>query len=131
VARVARAAGDGARWQAPLGALRGIRALSNPPVSRRFDAVVTPALALTPRPVGWYFAEDAERNFAQRCSTRRSRPSPYVSGLPAITLPVAETVDGLPMGICRWASRRRARTAGHRCAARTSPHWQRRHPPQC
>ncbi|MET3768513.1 hypothetical protein ABIB15_001195 [Marisediminicola sp. UYEF4] len=30
------------------------------------DAVLTPALALTPRPVGWYDSEDPERNFAQQ-----------------------------------------------------------------
>ena len=34
--------------------------------SRPYDAVLTPSLALTPRPLGWYDAEDGERNFAQQ-----------------------------------------------------------------
>lgn len=57
-----------------------------------FDAVLTPALALPPQPVGWFDGEDAERNFSQQV-----RYAPYssfvnVAGLPALVLPV--TVDG-------------------------------------
>lgn len=65
----------------------------------RFDAVLTPALALTPRPVGWYDAEDPERNFAQQCQYTPFTSLVNVSGLPAITLPVAQTADGIPMGV--------------------------------
>jgi len=65
----------------------------------RFDAVLTPALALTPRPVGWYDAEDGERNFAQQVQYTPFTSMVNVSGLPAITLPVAQTSDGLPMGV--------------------------------
>lgn len=65
----------------------------------RVDAMLTPATALTPRPLGWYDAEDGERNFAQQV-----RYTPYtsmvnVSGLPAIVLPVNVTAEGLPMGV--------------------------------
>ncbi|HEU4758173.1 MAG TPA: amidase [Agromyces sp.] len=64
-----------------------------------YDAVLTPALALTPRPVGWYDAEDGEENFAQQV-----RFTPYtsfvnVAGLPALVLPVHDTVEGLPIGV--------------------------------
>jgi amidase len=64
-----------------------------------FDAVMTPALALEPRPVGWYDAEDGEENFAQQV-----RFTPYtsfvnVAGLPALTLPVHDTEAGVPMGV--------------------------------
>ncbi|GAA1059607.1 amidase [Agromyces bracchium] len=64
-----------------------------------FDAVLPPALAMTPRPVGWYDADDAEENFAQQV-----RFTPYtsfvnVAGLPALTLPVHDTEAGLPMGV--------------------------------
>jgi amidase len=64
-----------------------------------YDAVLTPALALTPRPVGWYDAEDGEENFAQQV-----RFTPYtsfvnVAGLPALVLPVQDTAEGLPMGV--------------------------------
>ncbi len=64
-----------------------------------FDAVLTPALAQTPRPVGWFDAEDAERNFAQQV-----RYAPYssfvnVAGLPALTVPVTTDAGGHPVSI--------------------------------
>jgi amidase len=65
----------------------------------RFDAVLTPALALPPRPVGWYDAVDAERNFAQQVQYTPFTSMVNVCGLPAITLPVAQTIEGLPMGV--------------------------------
>lgn len=65
----------------------------------RFDAVLTPALALTPRPVGWYDAHDGEANFAQQVQYTPFTSMVNVSGLPAITLPVAQTSTGLPMGV--------------------------------
>ncbi|WP_433862500.1 amidase family protein [Streptomyces sp. L7] len=64
-----------------------------------FDAVLTPALALTPRPIGWYDQEDGERNFAQQVLYTPFTSMLNVTGLPAITLPVAQTADGLPMGV--------------------------------
>lgn len=71
-------------------------------VIRRFasyDAVLTPALALTPRPVGWYDPADGERNFAQQVQFTPFTSFVNVSGLPAITVPVAETAGGVPMGV--------------------------------
>lgn len=71
-------------------------------VIRRFasyDAVLTPALALTPRPVGWYDAEDGERNFAQQVQFTPFTSFVNVSGLPAITVPVTETESGVPLGV--------------------------------
>ncbi|WP_223694792.1 amidase [Leifsonia poae] len=64
-----------------------------------FDAVLTPALALTPRPVGWFDQEDGERNFEQQVQYTPFTSMLNVSGLPAIVLPVAQTMDGLPMGV--------------------------------
>ncbi|WP_291044825.1 amidase [Herbiconiux sp.] len=64
----------------------------------RFDAVLTPTLALTPRPVGWYDREDGEQNFVQQVLYSPFTSFVNVSGLPAITLPVHRTADGLPMG---------------------------------
>lgn len=64
-----------------------------------FDAVLTPAMAMTPRPVGWYDQEDGERNFAQQVQYTPFTSMLNVSGLPAIVLPVAQTADGLPMGV--------------------------------
>ncbi|QPZ37273.1 amidase [Paramicrobacterium chengjingii] len=65
----------------------------------RFDAVMTPTLALTPRPLGWFDAHDPEHNFRQQCEYEPFTSFVNVAGLPAITLPVGETPDGLPMGV--------------------------------
>ncbi len=64
-----------------------------------FDAVLTPALALTPPPVGWYDQQDGERNFAQQVQFTPFTSFVNVAGLPAITVPVEETADGVPMGV--------------------------------
>jgi amidase len=70
-----------------------------------YDAVVTPALALTPRPIGWYDAENPERNFEQQCQYTPFTSMLNVAGLPAITVPThwteptAEAPAGLPMGV--------------------------------
>ncbi|WP_285101892.1 amidase [Promicromonospora sp. MEB111] len=70
-----------------------------------YDAVVTPALALTPRPIGWYDAEDPERNFEQQCLYTPFTSMLNVAGLPAITVPThwtkptTEAPAGLPMGV--------------------------------
>ncbi len=64
-----------------------------------YDAVLTPALAQTPRPIGWYDGEDPERNFAQQVQYTPFTSFVNVSGLPAITLPVSATAEGLPMGV--------------------------------
>lgn len=64
-----------------------------------FDAVLTPALAMTPRPIGWYDREDGERNFAQQVQYTPFTSMVNVTGLPALVLPIAQTSDGLPMGV--------------------------------
>jgi amidase len=64
-----------------------------------FDAVLTPALAQTPRPIGWYSSDDPELNFAQQVQYTPFTSFANVTGLPAITLPITHTTDGLPMGV--------------------------------
>jgi amidase len=88
-------------------------------------------MTMTPRPVGWYDAEDPERNFEQQV-----RYTPYtsfvnVSGLPAIALPLSVTADGLPMGIQligRPGGEAVLLSIGAQLERRAR--WQRRHPPQ-
>lgn len=97
----------------------------------RFDAVLTPALALTPRPVGWFDAEDPEHNFAQQVQYTPWTSLANVTGLPAISLPVAMTDDGLPMGvqlIGRPGGEHVLLAIGAQLERRL--HWQARHPPQ-
>ena len=96
-----------------------------------FDAVLTPSLAMTPRPVGWYDAEDAERNFEQQVQYTPYTSFVNVAGLPAITLPVYETPDGIPMGvqlIGRPGGEHVLLSIGAQLERRLR--WQRRHPPQ-
>lgn len=97
----------------------------------RFDVVMTPALAMTPRPLGWYDAEDPERNFAQQCQYTPWTSFANVAGLPAITLPVHVTGDGLPMGvqlIGRPGAEHTLLAIGAQLERRFA--WQKRHPDQ-
>ena len=64
-----------------------------------YDAVLTPAMAMTPRPLGWFIAADAFENFAKQVQYTPWTSFANVSGLPAISLPVHETAEGLPMGV--------------------------------
>ena len=94
-----------------------------------FDAVLTPALAMTPRPVGWFDTTDVERNFEQQCQYTPWTSFVNVAGLPAITLPVAESDDGLPMGvqlIGRPGGEHTLFAIGAQLERRLL--WQRRHP---
>ena len=95
-----------------------------------YDAVLMPALALTPRPVGWYDADDGEHNFAQQVLYTPFTSFVNVSGLPAIALPVFETEDGLPMGVQlvgRPGGEHVLLAIGAQLERRLL--WQRRHPP--
>ncbi|MGO1318616.1 MAG: amidase [Galactobacter sp.] len=65
----------------------------------RYDILLTPAMAQTPRPIGYYFHGDAENDYELQC-----RYTPYtsmvnVSGLPSITVPVLWTPDGYSMSV--------------------------------
>ena len=101
----------------------------------RFDAVLTPTLAMTPRPLGWY-GDDPEEDFRRQCAYSPWTSMANVSGLPAITLPVGVTEDGhpdgagLPMGvqlIGRPGGERVLLAIGAQLERRLR--WQRRHPP--
>lgn len=73
-----------------------------------YDMILTPALGMTPRPVGWYVdGHDPETDpdaIGAEDYDRQCRYSPFTSmvnvcGLPAIALPTLTTGEGLPMGI--------------------------------
>ncbi|TXK17235.1 amidase [Homoserinibacter sp. GY 40078] len=119
----ARTLGEALAWLA--GYERRIVALLAP-----FDAVLMPSLALTPRPIGWYDSEDGERNFAQQVEYTPFTSFANVAGLPAITLPVHTTPDGLPMGVQlvgRPGGERTLLALGAQLERRLR--WHRRHPP--
>lgn len=95
-----------------------------------YDAVLTPSLAQTPRPIGWYSSDDPELNFAQQCQYTPFTSFANVTGLPAITLPVASTDEGIPMGVQlvgRPGGEATLLAIGAQLERRIG--WQRRHPP--
>jgi amidase len=97
----------------------------------RFDAVLTPTLAMTPRPIGWYDPEDAMRNFGQQVQYTPFTSFVNVTGLPAITLPVHVAASGVPMGvqlIGRPGGEDVLLAIGAQLERRLS--WELRHPPQ-
>ncbi|SJN28522.1 Aspartyl-tRNA(Asn) amidotransferase subunit A amidotransferase subunit A [Microbacterium esteraromaticum] len=64
-----------------------------------FDAVLTPALALPPRPIGWFDQADAARNFSQQVQYAPYSSFVNVAGLPAIVLPVTTDDAGHPVSV--------------------------------
>ena len=70
-----------------------------------YDLILTPLLAMTPRPTGWFDAADGERNFMQQCQFTPFTSYVNVAGLPALSMPVgmSEGVSGsespLPIGV--------------------------------
>jgi amidase len=114
------------------GTLAGLTAFERSVIEQfsAFDVVLTPTLALPPRPIGWYDADDAERNFEQQCLFAPFTSFVNVAGLPAISLPVHEA-GGLPVGvqlIGRPGREDVLLAIGAQLERRL--HWQRRHPPQ-
>jgi amidase len=64
-----------------------------------YDLVLTPALAQTPRPLGWYTMVDPEVDYMRQCQYSPYSSMVNVCGLPAVAVPVHTTAAGLSMGI--------------------------------
>lgn len=63
-----------------------------------FDAILTPALAMDPQPIGWFTdGTDPEQNFERQCRYAPHTSFVNVAGLPAVTVPVA--TEGRPMSV--------------------------------
>jgi amidase len=65
------------------------------------DAVLTPTLAMLPRPVGWFVGDDGD---PAADFERQKAFTPYTSiynttGQPAISLPLYTSAEGLPIGM--------------------------------
>ncbi len=70
-----------------------------------YDIILTPSLAMTPRPWDWFDEGDGEQNFIQQCQFTPFTSYLNVAGLPAISMPVAmsrptgSAEAGLPLGV--------------------------------
>jgi amidase len=64
-----------------------------------YDAVLTPTLALPPRPVGWFDEVDPAQNFERQKLFTPFTALYNVSGQPAVNVPLYQDPDGLPIGI--------------------------------
>ncbi len=64
-----------------------------------YDAILSPTVALPPRPVGWFDEVEPAENF-----TRQTQFTPWtalynLSGQPAVSVPLYWTEGGLPIGV--------------------------------
>ncbi|WP_051479257.1 amidase [Arthrobacter sp. H5] len=64
-----------------------------------FDMILTPALGMSPRPIGWYTSSEADTDYMRQCQYSPFTSMVNVCGLPAISVPVHTTAAGLSMGI--------------------------------
>jgi amidase len=70
-----------------------------------YDAVLTPTLALPPVPVGWVREpDDPWEQYERALQFTPFTPAVNVAGLPAASVPLAWTADGLPLGVQLIAS---------------------------
>lgn len=64
-----------------------------------WDMVLTPTVAMPPRPIGWYWTGDAASDYARQCQYSPYTSMVNVCGLPAISIPTHTTAGGLSMGV--------------------------------
>lgn len=69
----------------------------------QWDVMLMPALAQTPRPVGWFSGPEwqatADDDYARQCEFAPWSSMVNVCGLPAVSVPTAWTELGLPMAV--------------------------------
>ncbi len=64
-----------------------------------YDAILTPTLAMPPRPVGWFDEVEPAENFVRQTQFTPWTALYNLSGQPAVSVPLHWTANGLPIGI--------------------------------
>jgi amidase len=64
-----------------------------------YDAILTPTLALPPRPVGWFEEVEPAENFARQTHFTPWTALYNLSGQPAVSVPLHWSDEGLPIGV--------------------------------
>ncbi|WP_298251959.1 amidase [uncultured Arthrobacter sp.] len=83
------------------GAIDVLRAFEHETIRQysAYDMILTPALAMTPRPVGWYTDADGDTDYVRQCQYSPYTSMVNVCGLPAVTVPAVTLPDGLSMSV--------------------------------
>jgi amidase len=95
-----------------------------------YDALLTPTLALPPRPVGWFDEVAPAENFVRQVLFTPWTALFNLSGQPAVNVPLYWSADGLPIGVM-LAGRMGAEGALISLSAQleAARPWKDRHPP--
>ena len=95
-----------------------------------YDAILTPTLALPPRPVGWFDEVGPAENFERQKQFTPFTALYNVSGQPAVNVPLHWSADGLPIGVM-LAGRmgEEATLISLSAQIEAARPWQDRHPP--
>ncbi len=64
-----------------------------------YDAILSPTVALPPRPVGWFDEVEPSENFVRQTQFTPWTALYNLSGQPAVSVPLHWNADGLPIGI--------------------------------
>ena len=65
----------------------------------QYDAILTPTVALPPRPVGWFDEVEPAENFVRQTQFTPWTALYNLSGQPSVSVPLHWSADGLPIGI--------------------------------
>jgi len=91
---------SGVELHAALSAFRGVGQMLADMFFAGYDAILTPTLAQPPAPLG-AFTSDADEavNYARMSALMPYTPLHNIAGLPAISVPLAVSDEGLPIGV--------------------------------
>jgi amidase len=64
-----------------------------------YDAILSPTVALPPRPVGWFDEVEPAENFVRQTQFTPWTALYNLSGQPAVSVPLYWNADGLPIGV--------------------------------